>query len=88
MNNHIVHNISNARTIASVVVDKALFSFDIAFDYILPENCDVVVGQRVVVPFGKGGKKRVGLIKAIRKDVPDNRLKEIFCLVNDGIILN
>ncbi|MBP3921754.1 MAG: primosomal protein N' [Ruminiclostridium sp.] len=88
MNNHIVHNIGNARAIASVVVDKALFSFDIAFDYILPENCDVVVGQRVVVPFGKGGKKRVGLIKAIRKDVPDNRLKEIFCLVNDGIILN
>lgn len=88
MNNHIVHNIGNVRTIASVVVDKALFSFDIAFDYILPENCDVVVGQRVVVPFGKGGKKRVGLIKAIRKDVPDNRLKEIFCLVNDGIILN
>ena len=88
MSEKLVHKNNNARTIASVVVDKALFSFDNAFDYILPENSCAVVGQRVVVPFGKGGKKRVGLIVDIKKGIPDNRLKEVFCLVNDGIILN
>lgn len=88
MSEYPVRNNDKTRTIASVVVDKALFSFDIAFDYILPDNSNAVIGQRVVVPFGKGGKKKVGLIVDIKKGVPENRLKEVFCLVNDGIILN
>ena len=77
------HKNDDMRTIVSVVVDKALFSFDKPFDYILSDDTDAVIGQRVVVPFGKGGKKKVGLIVDIRRDIPDNRLKEVFCLVND-----
>lgn len=83
-----VHNLDKTRTIISVVVDKALYSFDNAFDYIVPEGEQPVVGQRVIVPFGKGGKKRVGLITSVREEQPAQPLKEIFCLVNDGIILS
>lgn len=47
------------KAIVSVVVDKALYSFDNEFDYYLPQGVKASVGQRVIVPFGKGGKKRV-----------------------------
>ena len=46
------------KAIVSVVVDKALYSFDNKFDYYLPQGVTAKVGQRVIVPFGKGGKKR------------------------------
>ncbi|MCH5323598.1 MAG: primosomal protein N' [Eubacterium sp.] len=83
-----VHNSNDTRTIVSVVIDKALYSFDIAYDYVVPADCSPTVGQRVIVPFGKGGKKRVGLITDVKKDIPSARLKEIYCPVDDGIILN
>ena len=50
------------KAIVSVVVDKALYSFDNEFDYYLPQGVKASIGQRVIVPCGKGGKKRVGLV--------------------------
>lgn len=88
MNSSDVHIETQTRTIASVVVDKALYSFDYPFDYLLPSGSAAVKGQRVVVPFGKGGKKRIGLITAVREEVPLKPLKEVFCVIDDGIILN
>ena len=41
---NIVHKSSDTRTIVSVVVDKALYSFDLEFDYYLPEGTSAVVG--------------------------------------------
>lgn len=83
-----VHDTKNTGTTVSVVIDKALYSFDNTYDYLVPDGCCPVVGQRVIVPFGKGEKKRVGLIVSINEAKPSQPLKEIFCLVDDGVILN
>lgn len=81
-------NCSDEKTVVSVVVDKALYSFDYPFDYLLPEGSTAVKGQRVAVPFGKGEKKRIGLITDIRREAPQKRLKEVFCTIDDGIVLS
>ena len=85
---NIVHKSADTRTIVSVVVDKALYSFDLEFDYYLPVGSTAVVGQRVIVPFGKGKNKRVGLITAVKQGTDYGRLKEVYCTVNDGVILS
>ena len=36
------------KAIVSVVVDKALYSFDNEFDYYLPQGVKASVGQRVI----------------------------------------
>ena len=82
-----VHENENQCTIVSVVVDKALYSFDNAYDYTVANDVLPKAGQRAVVPFGKGGKKRIGLITSVRKGNAAG-LKEIICTVDDGILLN
>lgn len=66
------------KAIVSVVVDKALYSFDNEFDYYLPQGATVKIGQRVIVPFGKGGKKRVGLVTGFKQSADYSRLKEVY----------
>ena len=50
------------------------------FDYYLPQGVKVSVGQRVIVPFGKGGKKRVGLVTGFKQNADYGRLKDIYCV--------
>lgn len=38
---------------AEVIVDVVSNSLDKIFDYKCPENCEIVLGQRVLLPFGK-----------------------------------
>lgn len=66
--------------IARTAVDKTLYSFDKPFDYIVPDYLRerVAVGSRVLVPFGKGNKKRQALVTELfETDTPDVRLKHI-----------
>ena len=60
--------------IVSVYVEKTTISFDKSFDYSVPfDICEkIFVGQRVLVPFGKGNRKRQGIIVKIK----DNDEKE------------
>ena len=55
--------------IARVAVDKTLYSFDMAYDYIVPEYLrrKASVGKRILVPFGSGNKKRQGQRERERK---------------------
>ena len=55
--------------IAKVAVENTAFSFDDAFDYAIPEKLskDVRPGVRVLVPFGRGSKKRQGVVFALRE---------------------
>ena len=48
--------------IAEVAVEKTRPAFDSLFSYRIPEGMDVKAGMRVVVPFGKGNKSRVGVV--------------------------
>ena len=50
--------------LAQVAVSGASLSFDKEYSYIVPERLagSVKKGMRVFVPFGKGGRRDVGLV--------------------------
>lgn len=48
--------------IANVSVDIAHSNIDRLFSYIVPEDMDVSVGHRVLVPFGAGNRKTEGFV--------------------------
>ena len=54
--------------LAGVAVSGASVSFDKEYSYIVPERLKAAVrtGSRVFVPFGRGGRRDVGLILSLR----------------------
>jgi len=54
--------------IALVAVEKALYSFDRLYTYAVPHELAKVVaaGKRVLVPFGRGSRKIVGMIFGVK----------------------
>ena len=62
--------------IAGIAVDKTVYHFDKIFSYKVPENINLLTGQRVLVPFGKGNRLRQGMVLDIHTGYEDN-LKEI-----------
>lgn len=54
-----------------------------SFDYILPASMKVVVGARVLVPFGT--QKRVGVVVDVveQTDVPEEQLKPVLACLDD-----
>ena len=70
--------------VARAAVDKTLYSFDSLFDYIVPDYLlgKIEKGKRVLVPFGRGNKKRQALVtELLTVNEPDPKLKKIFaCL--------
>ena len=65
---------------ALVAVSAASISFDKAFSYLIPESLaeKAVPGVRVLIPFGKGNRKRVGLILRVEKlEEHEKKLKPI-----------
>ena len=53
--------------VARVAVENTAYSFDKPFDYGVPESLapDCMAGMRVLVPFGRGNKKRQGIVLEI-----------------------
>lgn len=77
--------------IAKVAVENTAFSFDDAFDYAIPEKLskDVRPGVRVLVPFGRGRKKRQGVVFALREKSKDAvKLKNIAAVLDPSPLLN
>ncbi|MBQ3970345.1 MAG: primosomal protein N' [Clostridia bacterium] len=71
-------------------VDKALYSFDTLFSYAVPEFLSgrVSVGKRVLVPFGKGNKKRQAMIfEVYRSDSVSSKIKEIAAVLDSYPLL-
>lgn len=60
----------NLFTIAKVAVENTAYSFDMLFDYSVPDFlvASVKPGVRVFVPFGNGSKKRIGMVFSVRKE--------------------
>ena len=52
------------RVIATVAVENTFFNFDSDYDYYVPKALEksVKIGTMVKVPFGKGDKKRDGIV--------------------------
>lgn len=77
-------------SVAKVVVESATFSFDKAFDYLIPpefEN-DIKVGCRVIVPFGRGNTKRQGFVFAVSDADEVKNLKKIAAVPDKAPLLN
>ena len=76
--------------IAEVAVEKTAASFDSLFSYIVPPYfiSSVHEGMRVLVPFGRGDKKRTGIIFSLSEKEYSGRLKEIYSAADDGIFLD
>lgn len=75
---------------AKVAVESATFTFDKAFDYIIPAELEAFAkkGCRVTVPFGNGNKKRLGIIFDITDVTESKRLKKIIEVLDDEPLLN
>ncbi|MCM1333955.1 MAG: primosomal protein N' [Bacteroides sp.] len=78
--------------IALVAVERTAASFDDLFGYRVPAPLRETAraGMRVLVPFGRGDRKRAGVIFRV-EDKPDEdaaALKPIFSAAEDGIFLS
>lgn len=76
--------------IAETAVEKTAASFDGLFSYLVPEQFkdSAYVGMRVLVPFGRGDKKRSGVIFRLSEREYDGKLKSIYSAAEDGIALD
>lgn len=77
--------------VISVAVEGVLYFFDDLFDYSVSDEMinDVLVGKRVIVPFGKGNRNRVGVIFAAgKKEYDPMKIKQIKCIIDDGIFFS
>lgn len=77
-------------TVAKVAVENTAFSFDMLFDYSVPDYLcrEVCAGKRVLVPFGNGSKKRVGIVFSVSEgEINGKTLKKIDSVIDDEPLL-
>ena len=50
-----------------VAIEKATYAYDAIYTYLIPDALrdEISVGSRVIVPFGKGNKRRLGVVLEI-----------------------
>lgn len=75
---------------AAVAVENTLYAFDTLYSYEIPEEISerAAEGVRVVVPFGRGNKKRIGLVISISDEFPAAKAKPIYGVVDEKPVLN
>lgn len=64
-----------------LIVDASSGQTDKLFTYEYREEAEIAIGDRVVVPFGKGEKPTPALVYAIREQAPDFKCKEVVGLL-------
>ena len=80
---------NSLQKIAKIAVENTSFSFDKLFSYLIPATLEnVAVGRRVVIPFGRGNKKRQGMIFAIEGAENVEKLKPITSVIDEESILS
>ena len=47
---------------ANVIIDNPSSQVDYQFDYVIPDNMNVLIGTRVKVPFGMGNRPTLGIV--------------------------
>lgn len=81
--------------IAKIAIENTNFSFDREFSYAVPKNleADCQEGKRVLVPFGRGNRRRQGIITQVVKasDCPARELeglKSVISVLDQEPVLN
>lgn len=78
--------------VVRVALENTAYSFDKDFDYAVPagleKNC--AAGVRVIVPFGRGNRRRQGIITEVLTDCDreENSLKEIISVLDAEPVLS
>ena len=67
--------------IAAVAVSNTSLYFDRRYKYIVPTELEEIVrpGCRVIVPFGKGNRKRIGVVVRLDLAVELSPEEKMFC---------
>lgn len=75
--------------VAKVAVDNATYHFDKMFDYSIPVELaeNVIPGVRVLVPFGKGNRKRVGMVFDVADVSELDKIKPITSVIDSQSVL-
>lgn len=73
--------------IAEIAVSGTAYSFDMLFSYSVPDNIKAKVGCRVLVPFGRGNKRRIGVIMKLSQN-SGKKLKAIVSQVDDEPVVS
>ncbi len=76
-------------SVARIAVENTVYSFDKAFDYAIPQSLlsRCKVGVRVLVPFGRGNRKRQGIVMEIITS-DSKELKSIISVLDDEPVLS
>ena len=76
--------------VAKVAVEKANFSFDREFDYLVPEHlaAECETGRRVLVPFGRGDSRRLGIVTSMEERDCADGLKEIISVPDSEPVIS
>lgn len=55
--------------VAEVIINRTAKKLNRTFDYNIPNNLEdlIIIGSKVVVPFGKGGKTEIGFVVGIKE---------------------
>lgn len=74
--------------LAAVAVENTVYHFDKEFSYVIPNSLSdcVKTGCRVLVPFGKGNRKRQAMVLSIFRGESDG-LKEVIKLLDEEPVL-
>ena len=74
---------------AEVAVSGTAYSFDMLFSYAVPEKlaAKTACGCRVLVPFGKGNKRRIGVVMKLTEG-DTARLKPLVSLVDEEPVVS
>ena len=77
--------------IAKIAIENTAFSFDREFSYSVPEALrqECQAGKRVLVPFGRGNRRRQGIITEIAEQEADvSELKELIAVLDSEPVLS
>lgn len=79
---------------AEIAIENTLYAFDMLYTYSVPENLKerISAGARVVVPFGKGDRRRIGLVFSISEELPESigkrRCKAVESIVDETPVIS
>ena len=71
--------------IAQIIINSSVKTLNRTFDYIIPNDLEVKIGDRVFVPFGKKKSLDEGIIVDIAETSEFDDLKEIASVQKDSV---
>ena len=75
--------------VAETAVCGTAYSFDMLFSYAVPERlaADIACGCRVLVPFGKGNTRRIGVVMKLTEG-SQGSLKSLVSLIDSEPVVS